>query len=276
MAPANEDGVKICRESVGADARISLSEKANVVADALNMKNSSTLANLWSHNLTLLLEMRSTKLEVGQLERTIQTLEDTMRACTMKFKDNWDDHLPLMEFANNQCFHSSIENKEKIQIVKKCSKADQDRQKNYIDKHQREIEYEIDDKVFLKVSLWKGILRFGKEGKIGEYGKNSSRWQYVSLFLPLILNGVSISQRNAHGLKGDVGRLCSFSGLVGKSRAYEDCILDMASGGCVMRHGHHKPYPVHSEYVARTVDSKRGSVPCHYMTESSPMHLEMV
>ncbi|KAL0293917.1 UNVERIFIED_CONTAM: hypothetical protein Scaly_3133100 [Sesamum calycinum] len=46
---------------------------------------------------------------------------------------------------------------------------------------------------------------------------------------------------------GDVGRPCSFSGLVGQSRAYEDCILDMASGGCVMRHGHHKPYPVHSE-----------------------------
>ncbi|KAL0340260.1 UNVERIFIED_CONTAM: hypothetical protein Sradi_4542800 [Sesamum radiatum] len=76
--------------------------------------------------------------------------------------------------------------------------------------------------------------------------------------------------------RGDVGRLCSFSGLVGKSRAYEDYILDMASGGCVMRHDHHKPYPVHSEYVARTVDSERGSIPCHHMTESSPIHLEMV
>ncbi|KAL0310463.1 UNVERIFIED_CONTAM: hypothetical protein Scaly_2926100 [Sesamum calycinum] len=75
---------------------------------------------------------------------------------------------------------------------------------------------------------------------------------------------------------GDVGRLCSFSGSVGKSRAYEDCISDMASGGCVVRHGHYKHYPVQSEYVARTVDSKRGSVPCHYMTESSPMHLERV
>ncbi|KAL0313661.1 UNVERIFIED_CONTAM: Transposon Tf2-12 polyprotein [Sesamum calycinum] len=63
--------------------------------------------------------------------------------------------------------------------------------------------------------------------------------------------------------------------LMNTSRAYEDCILDMASGGCVMRHGHHKPYLVHSEYVARTVDSKRGSVLCHYMTGSSPMHLEM-
>ncbi|KAL0337648.1 UNVERIFIED_CONTAM: Retrovirus-related Pol polyprotein from transposon RE2, partial [Sesamum calycinum] len=59
------------------------------------------------------------------------------------------------------------------------------------------------------------------------------------------------------------------------SRAYENCILDMASGGYVVRHGHHKPYPVQSEYVARTVDSKRGSVPCHYTTESSSMHLAM-
>ncbi|KAK4404377.1 hypothetical protein Sango_0806300 [Sesamum angolense] len=81
---------------------------------------------------------------------------------------------------------------------------------------------------------------------------------------------------NRFSSAGDVGRLCSFSGLVDKSRAYEDCILDMASSGCVVRHGHHKSYPVQSEYVARTVDSKRGSIPCHYMTESSPMHLEMV
>ncbi|KAL0297320.1 UNVERIFIED_CONTAM: hypothetical protein Sradi_6784100 [Sesamum radiatum] len=50
----------------------------------------------------------------------------------------------------------------------------------------------------------------------------------------------------------------------------------MASGGCVVRHGHHKPYPVQSEYVVRTVDSKKGSDDCQYMTESSPMHSEMV
>ncbi|KAL0420227.1 UNVERIFIED_CONTAM: Transposon Ty3-G Gag-Pol polyprotein [Sesamum latifolium] len=44
----------------------------------------------------------------GQSERTIQILEDMMRACTMEFKGNWDDHLPLMEFAYNNSFHSSI------------------------------------------------------------------------------------------------------------------------------------------------------------------------
>ncbi|KAK4400596.1 Transposon Ty3-I Gag-Pol polyprotein [Sesamum angolense] len=45
----------------------------------------------------------------GQSERTIQTLEDMMRACIMKFKGYWDDHLPLMEFAYNNNFHSSID-----------------------------------------------------------------------------------------------------------------------------------------------------------------------
>ncbi|KAL0427771.1 UNVERIFIED_CONTAM: Transposon Tf2-11 polyprotein [Sesamum latifolium] len=136
----------------------------------------------------------------GQSERTIQTLEDMMRACTMEFKGNWDDHLPLIEFAYNNSFHSSIgmapyealygrrcrspvcwdieglrqlegqelvqKMVEKIQIVKKCLKAAQDRQKSYTNKHRREMEYEIGDKIFLKVSPWKGILRFGKQGKL--------------------------------------------------------------------------------------------------------------
>ena len=44
----------------------------------------------------------------GQSERTIQTLEDMIRAYTMEFKGNWDDHLPLLEFVYNNNFHSSI------------------------------------------------------------------------------------------------------------------------------------------------------------------------
>ncbi|KAL0448840.1 UNVERIFIED_CONTAM: Transposon Ty3-G Gag-Pol polyprotein [Sesamum latifolium] len=122
----------------------------------------------------------------GQSERTIQTLEDMMRDCRMEFKGNLDDHLPLMEFAYNNSFHSSIgmapyealygrrcrspvcwdieglrqlegpelvqEMVEKIKIVKKCLKAAQDRWKSYADKHRKEMEYEIGDKVFLNVS----------------------------------------------------------------------------------------------------------------------------
>ena len=44
----------------------------------------------------------------GQSERTIQTLEDVLRACSLEWKGNWDDHLPLMEFAYNNSYHSSI------------------------------------------------------------------------------------------------------------------------------------------------------------------------
>ena len=42
----------------------------------------------------------------GQAERTIQTLEDMLRACALDFKGSWDDHLPLIMFAYNNNFHS--------------------------------------------------------------------------------------------------------------------------------------------------------------------------
>ncbi|TYK04692.1 putative DNA/RNA polymerases superfamily protein [Cucumis melo var. makuwa] len=44
----------------------------------------------------------------GQLERTIQTLEDMLRACVLQFKGSWDTQLPLMEFAYNNSYQSSI------------------------------------------------------------------------------------------------------------------------------------------------------------------------
>ncbi|KAL0400319.1 UNVERIFIED_CONTAM: hypothetical protein Sradi_2375200 [Sesamum radiatum] len=54
-----------------------------------------------------------------------------------------------------------------------------------------------------------------------------------------------------------------------QSRAYEDCILDLVRSGSVVRHGHHKPYPVQLEYVARTVDSRKESILCQHLTVRS-------
>ena len=122
----------------------------------------------------------------GQSERTIQTLEDMLRACILEFRGSWDEHVALMEFAYNNQYHSSIdmapyealygrkcrcpvywdeegervlegpklieELMEKIQIVKRNLKAAQDRQKSYADLRRREISYDVGDKVFLKVS----------------------------------------------------------------------------------------------------------------------------
>ena len=45
----------------------------------------------------------------GQSERTIQTLEDMLRACALDYAGNWDHNLPLAEFAYNNSYHSSIE-----------------------------------------------------------------------------------------------------------------------------------------------------------------------
>ncbi|GKC29831.1 putative reverse transcriptase domain-containing protein [Tanacetum coccineum] len=44
----------------------------------------------------------------GQSERTIQTLEDMLRACVLEFGKGWDRHLPLVEFSYNNTYHTSI------------------------------------------------------------------------------------------------------------------------------------------------------------------------
>ncbi|GKB11608.1 putative reverse transcriptase domain-containing protein [Tanacetum coccineum] len=44
----------------------------------------------------------------GQSERTIQTLEDMLRACVIDFGSSWDRHLPLVEFSYNNSYHASI------------------------------------------------------------------------------------------------------------------------------------------------------------------------
>ncbi|GJT57545.1 putative reverse transcriptase domain-containing protein [Tanacetum coccineum] len=44
----------------------------------------------------------------GQSERTIQTLEDMLRACVIDFRKGWEKHLPLVEFSYNNSYHASI------------------------------------------------------------------------------------------------------------------------------------------------------------------------
>ncbi|CAN6721409.1 unnamed protein product [Malus baccata var. baccata] len=78
----------------------------------------------------------------GQSERTIQTLEDMLRSSVLQFGDAWHKRLDLMEFAYNNSFHSSI------------------------DRHATSQVYNVGDWVFLKLSPWKGVVRFGKKGKM--------------------------------------------------------------------------------------------------------------
>ncbi|GKA95347.1 putative reverse transcriptase domain-containing protein [Tanacetum coccineum] len=136
----------------------------------------------------------------GQSERTIQTLEDMLRACVMDFGKGWDINLPLIEFSYNNNYHTSIkaapfealygrkccspiycdkvgdaqltgpeivrETTEKIIQIKHRLHASRDRQRNYADKRRKLLEFQVDDKVMLKVSPWKGVICFGKRGKL--------------------------------------------------------------------------------------------------------------
>ena len=56
--------------------------------------------------------------------------------------------------------------KEKVQIILQRLKVASDRHKSYADLKRKDIEYEVGDKVFLKVSPWRKMLRFGKKGKL--------------------------------------------------------------------------------------------------------------
>ncbi|GJW91722.1 reverse transcriptase domain-containing protein [Tanacetum coccineum] len=136
----------------------------------------------------------------GQSECTIQTLEDMLRACVIDFGGNWDVHLPLAEFSYNNSYHSSIwcalfealygrkcrspvlwteigesslirpelvqETTDKVVLIKEKLKAARDRQKNYANNRRKPLEFEVGDRVLLKVSPWKGVIQFGKRGKL--------------------------------------------------------------------------------------------------------------
>ncbi|GJW52006.1 hypothetical protein Tco_0093357 [Tanacetum coccineum] len=55
---------------------------------------------------------------------------------------------------------------DKVVLIKEKLKAARDRQKSYADKRRKLLEFEVGDQVLLKVSPWKGVVRFGKKGKL--------------------------------------------------------------------------------------------------------------
>ncbi|GKD06087.1 putative reverse transcriptase domain-containing protein [Tanacetum coccineum] len=136
----------------------------------------------------------------GQSERTIQTLKDMLRAYVIDFGKGWVNHLPLFEFSYNNSYYASIkvapfevldgqkcrspvcwaevgevqltgpeivqETTEKIIQIKQRIQASRDRQKSYADLKHKPMEFQVGDIIMLKVSPWKGVVRFGKRGKL--------------------------------------------------------------------------------------------------------------
>ena len=123
-----------------------------------------------------------------------------LRTCILDFGGNWDSHLPLIEFSYNNSYHSSIgcapfealygrkcrspicwtevgdnritgpeliqETTDKIAQIQRRLQATRSRQKSYADKRRKPLEFQVGDRVMLKVSPWKGVVRFGTKGKL--------------------------------------------------------------------------------------------------------------
>ncbi|KAL0539868.1 hypothetical protein IC582_024089 [Cucumis melo] len=136
----------------------------------------------------------------GQTERLNQVLEDMLRACALEFPGSWDSHLHLMEFVYNNSYQATIDmapfealygkccrspvcwgevgeqrlmgpelvqsTNEAIQKIRSHMHTAQSRQKSYADVRRKDLEFEVGDKVFLKVAPMRGVLRFERRGKL--------------------------------------------------------------------------------------------------------------
>ncbi|GJR73007.1 putative reverse transcriptase domain-containing protein [Tanacetum coccineum] len=105
----------------------------------------------------------------GQSERTIQNLEDMLRACEIDFGKGWcRSPVCWAEVGQAQLTGPELiqETTEKIVQIKQRMQAARDRQKSYADLKRKPMEFQVGDKVMLKVSPWKGVVRFGKRLKL--------------------------------------------------------------------------------------------------------------
>ena len=130
----------------------------------------------------------------------IQVLEDMLRACVLDHKGSWEEHLPLVAFAYNNSYQTSIhmapyealygrpcrsplcwtevgessitgpdlirDTSKKVSLIRQRLLTAQSRQKSYADVRRRPLEFEVGDHVFLKVMLKRGVVRFSKRGKL--------------------------------------------------------------------------------------------------------------
>ena len=127
-------------------------------------------------------------------------MEDLLRACVLDFGDSWEDHLPLVEFSYNNSFQASIgmapyealygrpcrspscwleagealpigptmvqQTSEQIELIRQRLQTAQSRMKSFYDRKRTELEFQIGDSVYLKVSPMRGVMRFGRKGKL--------------------------------------------------------------------------------------------------------------
>ncbi|GJW13745.1 putative reverse transcriptase domain-containing protein [Tanacetum coccineum] len=131
---------KLPKTSTGQDAIWVIVDQLTKSAYFLPMKETNSMEKLTRQYL---------KETDGQSERTIQTLEDMPRACVIDFVKGWDRYLPFGGVFLQQQLPYEYQS---------CT--------SYADRRRKPLEFQAGDKVMLKLSPWKGVIRFGKRGKL--------------------------------------------------------------------------------------------------------------
>jgi len=166
-----------------------------------------------------------------------------LRACVSEKKGSWESFLPLIKFTYNNSFHSTIgmapyealygrrcrtplcwlepgenltlgpevvkQTTEKVKLIQERMRNAQSRQKSYHDKSRKDLEFEVGDHVFLRVTPWTGVGRALKSQKLTpcfishfqilkRLGPVAYKLHYPRLFLIFIMfvmcvNSISIS-----------------------------------------------------------------------------------
>ncbi|GJV45827.1 putative reverse transcriptase domain-containing protein [Tanacetum coccineum] len=186
-----------CYEATIKTVDHSRDESAQVQNTLFLLVTSKALVQVLDNELLHIIRKRQTK-----RENNPNSLKDMLRACVIDFGNGWVKHLPLVEFSYNNSYHASIkaapfealygrkcpftplwcwaevgqvqltgpelvqETTERIIQIKQRIQTARDRQKSYADLKRKPMEFQVGDKVMLKVSPWKGVVRFGKRGKL--------------------------------------------------------------------------------------------------------------
>ncbi|GJX40477.1 reverse transcriptase domain-containing protein [Tanacetum coccineum] len=182
---------KLPKTKYGQDTTWVIVDRLTKSAHFLPMKETDTMEKLTRQYLKEVVSRHGVPVSIisdrdnGQSERTIQMLEDMLRARVMDFGKGWDRHLPLIEFYNNNSYYTSIkaapfealygrkcrspicwaevgdaqltgpeivrETTKKIIQIKHRLQALRDRQRSYANKRRKPLEFQVGDKILAKV-----------------------------------------------------------------------------------------------------------------------------
>ncbi|GJS37653.1 hypothetical protein Tco_0536035 [Tanacetum coccineum] len=103
-----------------------------------------------------------------------------LRACVIDFGKGRERHLPLVEFSYNNSYHASHKGNHRFEAhygksvdpivqIRQCLQAARDQQRSYANVRRKPSEFQVGDRVMLKVPLRKCVIRLGKRGNLNPY-----------------------------------------------------------------------------------------------------------